>query len=114
VSNPAVLIVAEVHARAGLIEQLQTALDQLADGARSEPECLDYRVLMAEEPAEYLLLGSWSSEAGLRAHYDTPHYRRYRDEVGPLLARPSDVVVHHVSETIQARDPNPPDPGLFG
>jgi quinol monooxygenase YgiN len=114
VSSPDVLIVAEVHARAGLIDELQKTLDQLAEGARSEPECLDYRVLVAEEPAEYLLLGTWSSEAALRAHYDAPHYRRYRDQVGPLLARPSDVVVHHVSKTVQARDPNPPDPGLLG
>ncbi len=30
-------------------------------------------------------------------------------------ARPSDVVVHHISSsTVQAVDPNPADPGLLG
>jgi transposase len=28
--------------------------------------------------------------------------------------RPSDVTVHHVSDTIHALDPNPPDPAMFG
>jgi quinol monooxygenase YgiN len=114
VSDPGILLVAELHARAGLVEQLQGALAELADGARTEPECVNYRVLAAAEPAEYVLMGAWRSEAGLQAHYDTPHYRHYRDQVGPLLARPSDVVVHHVSETVHARDPNPPDPGMLG
>lgn len=27
-----------------------------------------------------------------------------------MLARPSDVRLHYVSSTVQARDPNPPDP----
>ena len=57
---------------------------------------------------------SWSSETAMREHYDTRHYRRYREQVQPLLARPSDVVVHHISVTVHAADPNPPDPGLLG
>jgi quinol monooxygenase YgiN len=50
----------------------------------------------------------------LSAHYDSPHYRRYRADVGPLLARPSDVVIYHVSSVLHARDPDPPDPGMLG
>lgn len=50
----------------------------------------------------------------LRGHYATPHYRRYRERVGPLLARPSDVLVHRVDTTVHAQDPNPPDPGMLG
>lgn len=53
-------------------------------------------------------------ETALREHYDTRHYRHYREQVGLLLARPSDVVVHHVGSTVHALDPNPPDPGLLG
>jgi hypothetical protein len=43
------------------------------------------------------------------------HFQRTEhDQVQPLLARPSDVVVHHISVTVHAADPNPPDPGLLG
>lgn len=45
---------------------------------------------------------------------DSPHYRRYREQVGLLIARPSDVAVHHLETTVHALDPNPPDPGELG
>ena len=61
-----------------------------------------------------MILSEWADDAALSAHYATPHYRRYRDAVGELLARPSDVVVHHVSATIHAIDPAPPDPARLG
>ena len=61
-----------------------------------------------------MLLSSWTSEAALRTHYTTAHYRRYREHVGPLLARPSDVVIHHIAATVRALDPNPPDPEKLG
>ncbi len=109
-----VLLVAEMHGRTALEPQLRALLCELAEASNTEPECVDFRVLAAEEPGEFVLLGSWNTETALREHYDTSHYRRYRDQVQPLLARPSDVVVHHVSVTVHAVDPNPPDPGLFG
>jgi quinol monooxygenase YgiN len=109
-----VLLVAEVHGRSGLEPQLRALLRELSDASCAEPQCRDFRVLLAEEPAEFVRLGAWDTEAAMREHYDTSHYRHYRDQVQPLLARPSDVVVHHVSTTVHAVDPNPPDPGLLG
>jgi quinol monooxygenase YgiN len=113
-SESGVLIVGEVHGRSALAAQLHSLLRELADASRAEPECTDFRLLSVEEPGEFVLLCSWSSETAMREHYDTSHYRRYRDQVQPLLARPSDVVVHHISVTVHAADPNPPDPGLLG
>ena len=113
-SDPTRLLVAELHGLAGRREELQALLDELADGARAEGGCLTFRVLAAEEPGDFVLLSSWSSEADLRSHYATPHYRRYREQIGPLLARPSDVVVHHLEASLHALDPNPPDPGELG
>jgi hypothetical protein len=50
----------------------------------------------------------------MRAHFATAHHRRYREAAGPLPARPSDVVVHHVAQTVRPVDPNPPNPAMFG
>jgi quinol monooxygenase YgiN len=113
-TDPDRLLVAELHGLAGLQAELRELLDTLAGGARGEAGCVSFRVLSAEEPGEFLLLSEWSDEAALRAHYATPHYRYYREHIGPLLARPSDVVVHHVDRTLRALDPNPPDPGELG
>jgi quinol monooxygenase YgiN len=112
--SESLLVVAELHGRAGLAAELGTLLEELALASREESECIEMRVLGTSEAGEHVLLSSWRSETGLRAHYGTPHYRYYRDHVTPMLARPSDVVVHRLSETIRALDPNPPDPGLLG
>jgi quinol monooxygenase YgiN len=113
-SDSPVIVVAELHGLVGPFAELLALLGELAAGARDEPGCRTYRVLAAEDPGELVLLAEYADETALRSHYATPHYRRYREQVGPLLARPSDVVVHHVSTTVHARDPNPPEPGMFG
>ena len=113
-SDPGLMLVAELHGLVGRQSEMRELLDALADGAREEPGCASFRVLAAEEPGEWVLLAGWRDEAALRAHYRTAHYRRYRDAIGPLLTRPSDVVVHHLDRTVHARDPNPPDPGMLG
>ena len=113
-SDPGLILVAEVHGRGGLTDELRGVLGALADGARGEAGCISFQVLAADDLGEFVLLASWTHERALRTHYETPHYRRYREQVGPLLARPSDVVVHHLAATVHAGDPDPPDPGMFG
>jgi quinol monooxygenase YgiN len=113
-TDSGVIVVAELHGLVGRIAELDALLAELAAGSRREPGCRAFRVLAANVPAELVLLAEYADDDSLRAHYATPHYRRYREQVGPLLARPSDVLVHHVSTTVHAEDPNPPDPGMFG
>jgi (4S)-4-hydroxy-5-phosphonooxypentane-2,3-dione isomerase len=109
-----VMLVADLHGRVGLTTELRALLAELAHASRAESACVDFRVLAGDDPGEFVLFSVWRDEAALRAHYDTPHYHRYRAQVGPLLARPSDVVLYNVSSVVHARDPNPPEPGLFG
>jgi (4S)-4-hydroxy-5-phosphonooxypentane-2,3-dione isomerase len=113
-SHPRVIVVAELHGLVWRFAELEALLGALAAGSRDEPGCRAFRVLADNAPGELVLLAEYADGAALRAHYATAHYRRYRQQVGPLLARPSDVLVHHVNKTVQAHDPNPPDPGMFG
>ena len=113
-SDPGLMLVAELHGLVGRQSELRELLDALADGAREEPGCASFRVLAAEEPGEWVLLAAWSDEEALRAHYRTGHYRRYRDAVGPLLARPSDVVVHRLGGTRPRARPEPAGSGHAG
>jgi quinol monooxygenase YgiN len=114
VSEPRVLVEAELHGLAGREAELRQMVDELALATRAEAGCRRCRVLWGQEPGELVLLIAWSDSEALDEHYRSRHYRRYRDAVGPLLARPSDVVVYHLAQTIRALDPNPPEPGLFG
>jgi quinol monooxygenase YgiN len=108
------LLIAEIHGLAGREDELVRLLADLAAAARTEDGCELFRALRGDEAGEFVLLSAWRDEAALRAHYAGTPYRRYRAAVGELLARPSDVTVHHVAETVHAIDPNPPEPGLFG
>ena len=112
--DPGLILVADIHGLVGRAGELRALLGDLAAGTVGEAGVQSFRVLAGAEPGDFVLLCAYADEAALRAHYATPHYRRYRDAVGPLLARPSDVVVHHVATTVHPRDPNPPDPGMLG
>ena len=113
-SDPRLVQVAQLHGLVGRQGELRELLEALATGARDEPGCINFRVLAAEEPGEWVVLSEWVEEASLRAHFRTAHYRRYRDAVGPLLARSSDVAVHYLDRTVYAVDPNPPDADRLG
>jgi quinol monooxygenase YgiN len=113
-SDSAVLLIAEIHGRTALADELRALLDELAGASLAETHCTDFRVLLAEQPGELVLLASWSSETAMREHYASDHYRRYRQQVAPMLARDSDAVIHHLAGSVRALDPDPPDPGLLG
>src|SRR3712207_7400613 len=71
-SDPGLLLVAELRGLVGRQSELHELLDALAEGARQEPGCSSFRVLAGDEPGEWVLLAAWRDEAALRAHYGTP------------------------------------------
>jgi quinol monooxygenase YgiN len=108
------LLVSEIHGLGGRDRELEQLLGELASGARGEAGCLMFRVLRDADPGEFVVVSHWRDEAAQRAHYAGDAYLRYRAAVGEMLARPSDVTIHVVAESVRAADPNPPDPGMFG
>ena len=73
-SDPGLLVVAEVHGRASELGEL---LATLAEASRGEAGCASFRVLsVADEGGEFVLVSGWAGEDALREHYATPHYRR--------------------------------------
>ena len=113
-SDPGLLLVAELHGLAGREGELRALLADLAGSARAEPGCLGFRVLAADEPGEVVLLAAWRDEAALRAHYGTAAYRRYRGQVGPLLARPERRRRPPRRRHAARRRPEPAEPGMLG
>lgn len=113
-SSAGLIVVADIHGLTGRTRELRALLDELAAGSLTEPGCLGFRVLDAELAGDFVLLEAFTDEAALRAHHDTPHYHHYRALVGQFLATPSDVVVHHLSQTVRPIDPNLPDPTALG
>lgn len=55
-------------------------------------------------------LGELLRETQERARYASVGFARYQERVGEFLARPSEVRLHRVSQTLQLGDPGPMDP----
>jgi autoinducer 2-degrading protein len=57
-------------------------------GSIGEPGVLRFDVLKSpEKPGDYLLYEVYSDEAATSAHKETAHYKRWRETVGPMMAR---------------------------
>ena len=114
-SDPGLMLVAELHGLVGRQSELRELLDALADGRARRAGLHELpRARRREARRVGAPGGLGSTRLPCAPTTPPPHYRRYRDAVGPLLARPSDVVVHRLDGTVHARDPNPPDPGMLG
>ena len=96
-----VVLLSRVHGLAGRAAELRQVLAELRDAARASDGCEDFEVgETLGDRTEFLLTSTWRDEASMRAHYAGAAYSRYTDAVTPLLARPSDAVIHYAERTI--------------
>jgi quinol monooxygenase YgiN len=105
------LIIGDIYGLVGLADELVELLSETQAQARLEPGCLAYTFAeVVGDPGHYLVVQEWRDEQALDAHYSSPTFQRYQEQVGEFLARPSDVRLHRVAETVHLRDPGPMDP----
>ncbi len=110
------VVVARLTGLTGRAAELRQLLADHALEARSEPGCAGYEVAeLLEEPAALLVVQTWTSSEAMRRHFASEAQVRYQRQVGELLARPSEVVLHEVAATTRpAASTSPTDPGRFG
>lgn len=107
----ATILIGDIHALAGRSHELAAELGELARHARATPGCAAYLFTeLPDDAGHYVLAQEWDDEASLQAHYASPAYARYRQRVGDLLARPSELRLHRVASTVRLADPGPLDP----
>lgn len=71
------------------IERVAALLQQQAASSRGEAGCLRFEVYQSEsEPAVFMLIEHWQSEAHLAAHREADGFTRiYKPQVLPLVER---------------------------
>jgi quinol monooxygenase YgiN len=80
-------VVAVITAKAGSEQQVQQALTALVEPTRSEPGCISYELLVsAADPATFITVETWRSQADLDAHLQTPHVQQALAAAGDHLA----------------------------
>ena len=100
-ADPTHLLIARVHGVAGRHADLRAAADELAAATVGDDGCLGFDVLAQPAmPSELVLVTAWASEAAMRAHFRAPAYGLYVSAVTQLLARPSDVTIHRIADTV--------------
>jgi quinol monooxygenase YgiN len=104
-----VVVVGDIYTLLG--RQVVELLRETQDRVRLEPGCVAY--VFAEvvaDPGRYVVIQEWRDDAALQAHYASDAFQAYQARVGALVARPSDVRIHRVAETVHPADPGPMDP----
>ena len=83
------IVIVQLHVKADKIEPfLQHTLEN-ARKTRQEPGCLRFDVLKSEaDPTRFALHEVYRTPDGLKAHQETEHYKKWRDNVPELLAEP--------------------------
>ena len=111
-----ILVRAEIHGLAGRAAELRDVLRTHAAALGAADGCEGATVLepLDAEHGELVLDVWWRDEASLRAHYATVEYRRYTQAVSPMLARPSDVLVHYVDRSVHPTADLAADPSRLG
>lgn len=71
------------------LDAFRGATEENARCSREEPGVVRFDVLNDRDDSSHVLLVEvYRSEAAAVAHKETAHYQRWRDVVGPMMARP--------------------------
>jgi quinol monooxygenase YgiN len=108
-----VVAVTEIHGIAGRRDELRELMRDTQARVAAEPGCLVYRFSATlEDPDEYVHIQEWESEAAFADHQRSPAFREYQSALFDLLARPSDMRLHYVRQSV-APQPSVVDPRSF-
>jgi quinol monooxygenase YgiN len=106
-----VVVVGQIHTLLGRREEVLELLRDTQARAREEPGCISYDFAeVVGDPGRFVVNQEWRDAAAMAAHYRTAAFADYQARIGDLLARPSEVRIHYVRETLRPEDGEPLDP----
>jgi quinol monooxygenase YgiN len=106
-----VVVLGQLHTLLGRRDELLEVLSDTQARTREEPGCISYDFAEAiGDPGRFVVIQEWRDEAAMEAHYRSDAFVNYQARIGDLLARPSEVRIHHVRETLRPEDGEPLDP----
>ena len=88
-----ITVTAKYYPKAGKEAEIQAIMLKMAEAVKkAEPDCICYRPHRSEKtPAVFLWYEQYRSEAALEFHKKAPHLADFRKQLGPLLAKPTEV-----------------------
>lgn len=90
-ANP-LTVIARVKAKPGAERRVEEELRKLLTPTRAEDGCINYDMHRSlEDPTLFLFHETWTSEAHLQRHLDSPHIRAWFALSQTLVAEPIEV-----------------------
>ena len=89
-----VTVIARIKAKTGEVQRVKEELLKLLAPTRAESGCINFDMHQGTtDPAQFLFLENWTSEAALKAHFETPHIENWLERAEGLLAEPLEVTL---------------------
>jgi quinol monooxygenase YgiN len=106
-----VVVVGDVYAVVARRDEIAALMRDTQARARTEPGCVGFAFAeVVDDPGHYVVVEEWRDDDALATHFASHAFQDYQRRVGELLARPSEVRIHHVSGTTNPVDSGPMDP----
>lgn len=106
-----VVVVGDLDVLVGRRDELLELLAQTQAEARRERGCESYAFAeVVGEAGHVVICQEWADAPALEEHYRSSAFAQYQQRVGELLARPSEVRIHHVGQTVRPQGAATMDP----
>jgi quinol monooxygenase YgiN len=106
-----IIAVTRIHGLAGRRDELRVLMRETQRRTAAEPRCLRYVFgAMVGDADEYVHVQEWTDDSSFAAHQRSEAFRDYQRGLLDLVARPSEMVLHHVSSTFAPEPSGPMDP----
>ncbi len=84
-----IVMLVYAHVRLEQVDAFRRATLVNAEHSRREPGIARFDLVQQQDdPARFVLIEVYRTPEAVVSHKETDHYRRWRDEVAPLMAEP--------------------------
>jgi quinol monooxygenase YgiN len=106
-----VIAVAEMFGISGRRTELVTLLARSERDSAAEPGCRRYTFAATlADPDRFVLVSEWDSQEALDAHFSSADFTSFQLALDGLLARPSEMTVYSVTDSVRPTPTRPMDP----
>jgi quinol monooxygenase YgiN len=101
-SDVPVIAIADIFGISGRRRELRALLARTEQEVRGVQGSRRYAFAATiEDPDRFVLVSEWDTHDAMDAHYRSEAFARYQFELGGLLARPSEMTVYSVTDTVR-------------
>jgi quinol monooxygenase YgiN len=106
-----VIAVGDLFGISGRRAELHALLAASQQDAVGSPGCRRYDFAATlPDPDHVVLISEWDNQAALDQHYRSAAFDAFQFALEGMLARPSEMTVHSIAESVRPTDTRPMDP----